>query len=1302
MDFLKVVVEPVSTDNKRNQFRVKPDFIYGNTKDLITKGGSFYAFWDGQRWSRSIEHLCKKIDREVYRVGEEFKEKSGGSATMLYTFISSAETRRMALFIEYCKNSKLDDQELDTVVKFASDEITREDYSTRKVDYDPIQGETPAFDELINTLYEPSEKQKIMWFIGAALSGDMYKIQKMLYLYGGKGTGKSTIINVISQLFVGYSATINLRNLTSSDPFATSEVQNIPLLVDHDTDLKSIYNDTNLLKLVSHENITVNKKYKEPYYVQFQGLLVCASNQRFSVRNTESGITRRVVVARPSGKLLDRDSYDRIIRDVRFESSAIAFKCMDLYSRLGHKFYDKELDVDIVEDADFIFRFVRTYYTELISPEGILLSRAHKLFIQFLEEDYGTDLPKSKAILREGLKLYFKQYSERKVIEGQWFRNWYGDLDETKVFPENFTSQALTAEEEMINISENMFGLVEGPSIFDEIAKDYPAQLANSSGNPIQKWEEVTTTLSQVDTSKLHWVRVPLNHIVLDFDLKDDTGEKSLELNIQAAMEFPTTYAEVSKSGKGLHLHYIYEGNVNDLSSIVKPGIEIKVYRGNSSLRRINIMSNNEPIRTISSGLPFKPIKETEMYTDVKDIIWNEKTLRQFIINALHNKHHANTRPEIMFIIAEMTKAKEQGLKYDLTDLRDSVIQKAMMSTNHKNELVKLVLESITWNTIKDDEEVQSKLISNVHIVPKEDIVFYDIEVYPNLFVVVWKKYHDDEIVRWVNPTPDQIEYLLSFPLVGFNNRRYDNHILYGRTLGASNMDLFIQSNRIINEKNGQAGFYSAAYELSYADIYEYVQKKQSLKKWQVELGLSHVEMEIPWDQPVPDHLVDTVVEYCVNDVITTEALFDATYADYVAREVLATLCGGSMNATNNGLTTRFIFGEDKNPQEKLVYTRLETIFPGYTFSFGKSQYRGIDPSEGGYVYTEPGVYRNVSLNDVTSMHPNSAINLNYFGPYTERYKSLLDCRVWIKHKDFDTIREVFPQISKYLENPDHIKTMDKALKIPINSVYGLTSASFDNKCRHPLNKDNIIAKRGALFMIDLQFAVQEQGYKVCHIKTDSIKVPDSDEFIEKFISDFGAQPKYNYGFEREHVYSKFCLIDKAQYICKDSETGEWDSTGALFKDPYLFKRVWSKEVLTPEDYMLTFSTKGHLYLGDEFVGKVGKFYASKTGKELRWTEDKENFKYLSGTKGVLFRHCDDYNKDDVDYEYYNQIAISTLSKICQIGLIKDILDEPLPKDLIAGLEEWYSLRFDKKGNEKKWVNDFVRMNFNDEGKLVL
>lgn len=264
--------------------------------------------------------------------------------------------------------------------------------------------------------------------------------------------------------------------------------------------------------------------------------------------------------------------------------------------------------------------------------------------------------------------------------------------------------------------------------------------------------------------------------------------------------------------------------------------------------------------------------------------------------------------------------------------------------------------------------------------------------------------------------------------------------------------------------------------------------------------------------------------------------------------------------------------------------------FPGYEFvrlDDGKfhNMYRGEDVGMGGYVYAEPGIYHNVALLDVSSMHPSSMIALNYFGDYTERFKNLLDARVAIKHKDFDTLKTLFDgRLVKYLNDEETLKQLDKALKIPINSAYGLTSASFQNTFRDSRNVNNIVALRGALFMVNLKHEVQDRGFTVAHIKTDSIKIPNATPEIISFVMDYGK--KYGYQFDHEATYDRMCLVNNAVYIAKYDEYGvrnkggehanEWSATGAEFLHPYIFKTLFSKEPIDFYDYCETKSVSGN------------------------------------------------------------------------------------------------------------------------------
>ncbi len=263
--------------------------------------------------------------------------------------------------------------------------------------------------------------------------------------------------------------------------------------------------------------------------------------------------------------------------------------------------------------------------------------------------------------------------------------------------------------------------------------------------------------------------------------------------------------------------------------------------------------------------------------------------------------------------------------------------------------------------------------------------------------------------------------------------------------------------------------------------------------------------------------------------------------------------------------------------------------FPGYSFVLGSdnrmhNMYRGVDLGMGGYVYSEPGMYENVALLDAESQHPTSIIRMKYLGEYTKKYEDLVRARIYIKHKDFESLKSLFDgKLMKYTTDEAVMKNLDKALKLPINAAYGLTSASFDNPFRDKRNKNNIVALRGALFMKTLQDEVKARGFQVVHIKTDSIKIPNATDEIILFVKEFGK--RYGYNMEHEATYSKMCLVNKAVYIAKyddkgvrnkgGAHAGEWTATGTQFQVPYVFKTLFTHEQIEFKDLCETKSVTG-------------------------------------------------------------------------------------------------------------------------------
>lgn len=1229
--------------NKNLTIEVYPEYQVVRSKDLMVRGGKFYAIWDEEAglWSTDEYDVQRLIDNEMRNYISAHPELENVNVKWVSALSSNSWLNFKKLINSLSDNA----HQLDEKITFANTEVKKKDYISRRLPYSMEEGSIECYDELISTLYDEDERKKIEWAIGSIISGDSKSIQKFIVLYGDAGTGKSTILNIIQKLFEGYYATFEAKALTnSSNAFATEAFRSNPLVaIQHDGDLSRIEDNTKLNSIVSHEQIIINEKYKSSYPMKINCFLFMGTNKPVKITDAKSGIIRRLLDVRPTGNKVAIRKYNTLLNGIDFELGAIAYHCLQVYLELGKSYYNLYRPVDMMFKTDVFFNFVEDQYFLFSEQEGISLKQAYTIYKEYCDNS-GAEYKLPMYKFREELKNYFTIFEDIHREDGKQVRSYYSGFIQSKFQRKQVLQKDSKDKTKLIT-----FESVE--SVFDKLYSSAPAQYASEKETPIKKWSEVTSTLADLDTTKLHYVKLPENHIVIDFDLKDDKGNKSLEKNIEAASKWPKTYAELSKSGCGIHLHYIYEGDVSALSRIYDENIEIKVFTGNSSLRRKLSKCNALNIEKINSGLPLK--KEKKNMLDFKTVS-NEKALRTLITKNLNKEIHGATKPSVDFIFKILNDAYDAGMKFDVRDMRSSIMAFCVNSTNNADYCLKLYKKMHFCS--EDIEEYNSGATNN-------RIIFFDIEVFPNLFLVNWKyQGKENPVVRMINPTPKEIEKILSYKLIGFNNRRYDNHILYARYLGYSIEELYEISQKIVS--GNKNAFFGQAYNLSYTDVYDFCAKKQSLKKWEIELGIHHQELGLPWDKPVDESLWQKVAEYCDNDVIATEAVFDANQPDFIAREILADISGLSLNDTTNSHTTKIIFGDNKKPQSEFVYTDLSEKFPGYVYDNGKSTYRGEETGEGGYVYSEPGMYTNVALLDIASMHPTSIEILNLFGPYTEKFSMIKQARIAIKHKDYISAGKMFDgKLAKYLKDDKSSSALAYALKIAINSVYGLTSAKFENPCRDPRNIDNIVAKHGALFMINLKHEVQDRGFTVAHIKTDSIKIPNATPEIISFVMDYAKQ--YGYTFEHEATYEKMCLVNDAVYIAKYVD-GNWTATGTQFAVPYVFKTLFSKEPLEFKDFCETKTVTSSLYLDMnekcpeehqyEFIGKAGSFCPIKPGcgGGLLMREKDGKYSFATGTKGYRWLEAEtvkNMNKEeDIDKSYYISLADEAIQTISKYG----------------------------------------------------
>lgn len=1254
MDFFEIRMK----ENKDGSYDVWPDFIVGRSKDLMVRGKSFYAIWDEEKglWSTDEYDVQRLVDAELRMFAQE-KQEAGIACHVKY--LLSFGSQGWSQFRKYIQNISDNSHQLDASLIFANTEVKKTDYASKRLPYPLEPGDHSAWDEIIGTLYSYDERRKIEWAIGAVVTGDSKKIQKFLVFYGPGGTGKSTIMNIIEMLFEGYTTAFEAKALGSSNAqFATEPFKDNPLVgIQQDGDLSKIEDNTRLNSIISHEQMTMNEKFKPSYKGRVNAFLFMGTNLPVKISDAKSGIIRRLIDVTPTGVLIPPKHYHALLARVQFELGAIASHCRDVYLEMGKNYYNGYRPLEMMFQTDVFFNFIEAHYEIFEQQNGVTLKQAYTLYKEYCGNT-GIERPLPQYKVREELRNYFEKFQDRADIGGEIVRSYYQGFNANKFKAP--TRDATT------------FSLVidETDSLLDNVLVDQPAQLASSAGTPKRAWREVTTTLKDIDTRKLHYVKLPENHIVIDFDLKGEDGGKSLERNLEAASAWPATYAELSKSGAGVHLHYNYTGgDASELRQDYSDGIEVKRYTGDSALRRMLSRCNSVPIAELNSGLP---LKEKTMLPDT--VIKSEKGLRDLVKRNLRKEIHPSTKSSIDFVKKILDDAYSSGMVYDLSDMKPALFSFANASTNQSLACMRIVQEM----KFVGEDAVEAPAPSPVD---QREAIF-DVEVFPNLFIICWK-YRGapkESIVRMINPSAQEVEALLKLKLIGFFNRNYDNHIIYAAYMGYTLEELFRLSEKLVSNKGGSFG---EAYNLSYADIYDFASIKKSLKKWEIDLGLHHHELNIPWDQPVPEERWEEVADYCCSDVFATEAVLEDRKQDFVARQILAELSGLTINDTTAKHAARFIFGKDRNPQASFIYTDLTKEFPGYVYDFGKSTYRGEEVGEGGYVYAEPGMYENVALLDVASMHPTSIEVLNLFGDYTPNFASLKAARLAIKHGDYASAKTMLQgRLEPFLGDDKDAEALSYALKIVINIVYGLTSAKFDNAFRDPRNKDNIVAKRGALFMIDLKHAVQEQGFTVAHIKTDSIKIPNATPEIIEFVMNFGT--KYGYTFEHEATYDKFCLVNDAVYVArkggwKSDDQPKWTAVGAQFQHPYVFKTLFTHEEISFDDLCETKSvTQSAMYLdfdavqkpmyayssgGMHFVGRTGRFVPVTAevggGSLIRIKDDKRHA--VTNTKKHLWIEAEHAramgDELEVDMTYFDGLLNTAVATLGKFGDVEEFLN---------------------------------------------
>lgn len=363
IDFLMIATRT----GKRGVIEIYPKFIIKKSKDLMIRGSDFYAIWLEERglWSIDEQDALQLIDHELDIYANEHKEHLDNYRVL---HMWDAESGMIDNWHKYCQRQMRDNYHtLDEQLIFANTPVKKESYASKRLPYVLEPGSIDAYDELMQTLYSPEEREKIEWCIGSIVNGDSKTIQKFMVLYGPPGSGKSTVLNIIQKLFAGYYAAFDSQALGSaSNAFSLEAFKANPLIaIQHEGNLSKIEDNTRLNSLVSHETMMVNEKFRSAYANQFKSFLILATNKPVKITDAKSGLIRRLIDVVPTGEKVPQKRYSELYAKTDFELGGIAWHCKEVYEANKH-LYDDYIPTRMLGASNDFYNFIEKERDEVL------------------------------------------------------------------------------------------------------------------------------------------------------------------------------------------------------------------------------------------------------------------------------------------------------------------------------------------------------------------------------------------------------------------------------------------------------------------------------------------------------------------------------------------------------------------------------------------------------------------------------------------------------------------------------------------------------------------------------------------------------------------------------------------------------------------------------------------------------------------------------------------------------------------------------------------------------------------------
>jgi hypothetical protein len=593
--------------------------------------------------------------------------------------------------------------------------------------------------------------------------------------------------------------------------------------------------------------------------------------------------------------------------------------------------------------------------------------------------------------------------------------------------------------------------------------------------------------------------------------------------------------------------------------------------------------------------------------------------------------------------------------------------------------------------------------------IKKNNIWIYDIETYPNLFCVTFKKVNEDEVVVFeISETIQQVQELTDFCkgiwLVGYNSLGFDNIVInYIITNKMTDVNLIYRFSQQVIQNNYEV-YRPYKYNRDYKsiDLMSLLFSKMSrvsLKSLEVSMKFHNVQ-DLPyhWGTDLPFDAIQEVIDYNLNDVLATEKLYNICLPDIKLRSSIKKqfkLDCFSKDGVKTGVDLLQKLYCDKTNQdfkevgelrtfrkeinlgevisdkvqfkskefnELLLLLKGTTIvetkgsldysvtYGGVTHQFGTGGLHSKD-KPGIVTPTKDEIYRDA---DVTSLYPSLLIEYGFVPEHLDKdafievYGDLKTTRVEAKKRGDMVISDTY--------------------KLSLNGAYGnlINSYSWLYDPKQAMG----ITLNGQLFLSMLSEQLTDAGFKVDSINTDGITclVP-KDRVSEYNIICKKWEETTNLNLE----YAEYAKVIRRDVNCYYAvltngyvkEKGAWSTEIVLgkgydkpiiaiaLKEYFINNIPVATTIMNHTDiYDFCMAQKVGGQFTVEYLGKeqqrINRYYSSKTGAYLYKVKGNSKSNISKNNRVKLFNKFEDKPMKDyeVNYSYYIEETLKIIDNV--------------------------------------------------------